>query len=114
MYLEPIQSFSASPPRCPNGANPTLTTFKDPKLGINDIGFGKGINGTFKCPPAAPVKPQFKKSYSLKGTPPSKDWFYPACNAGYTKIPVFRPNPDAYGCFDPAEIAWNKKNGIVM
>jgi len=61
-----------------------------------------------------PPKPKFKTAYNLTGTPPSKDWFYPACNAGYTKIPVFRPNPNAYSCFDPAEVAWNKKYGIVM
>ena len=71
---------------------------------------GVDVGGNFKIPP----KPKFKTAYNLTGTPPSKDWFYPACNAGYTKIPVFRPNPNAYSCFDPAEVAWNKKYGIVM
>ena len=64
--------------------------------------------------PPAPVKPKFKTAYSLTGTPPSKDWFYPACNAGYTKQQVNKPHPQMYSCFDPAELAWNKKYGIVM
>jgi hypothetical protein len=64
--------------------------------------------------PPIPTKPKFKTAYSLTGTPPSKDWFYPACNAGYTKQQVNKPHPQMYSCFDPAELAWNKKYGIVM
>ena len=42
--------MGVSPPICPDGAQAILTTYNDPKLGNNDIGFGKGINGSFKCP----------------------------------------------------------------
>jgi hypothetical protein len=59
-------------------------------------------------------KPTFKTAYSLKGTPPSKNWFYPACNAGYTKQQVNKPHPEMYSCFDPAELEWNKQNGIMF
>ena len=53
-FEDTIESMGSSPPQCPNGGIPTLTKFKDPKLGNRDIGFGKGINGTFKCPPPKP------------------------------------------------------------
>ena len=107
MYLEPIQSFSQLPMRvrCKDG------TF-DTDRGV--VPACKTRGGVATGTPSIPPKPKFKTAYNLTGTPPSKDWFYPACNAGYTKIPVFRPNPNAYSCFDPAEVAWNKKYGIVM
>lgn len=50
-YGGTINTLGASPPICSDGATPTLTTYKDPALGNRDIGFGKGINGSFKCPP---------------------------------------------------------------
>jgi hypothetical protein len=50
-YGGTINTLGASPPICPGGGIPTLTTYKDPKLGNRDMGFGKGINGSFKCPP---------------------------------------------------------------
>ena len=58
---------SGIPPQCPNGGIPTLTKFKDPKLGDRDIGFGKGINGTFKCPPpkCAPTMKSGNCNYRL-------------------------------------------------
>lgn len=53
-YGGTINTMGASPSMCPDGGIPTLTTYKDPKLGNRDIGFGKGINGSFKCPPPPP------------------------------------------------------------
>ena len=56
-YGGTINTMGASPPICPGGANPTLTKYKDPALGNRDIGFGKGINGSFKCPPPKMIIP---------------------------------------------------------
>jgi hypothetical protein len=77
---------------CPNGAKPTLTTFKDPKMGNNDIGFGKGINGTFKCPSTALF------SYGLTGTA-TTSWTYPQCKTGFTRKLSGKPHPNYYTCF---------------
>jgi len=107
MYLEPIQAFSQLPMqvRCNDG------TF-DTARGI--VPACKTRGGVATETPSIPPKPKFKTAYSLTGTPPSKDWFYPACNAGYTKQQVNKPHPQMYSCFDPAELAWNKKYGIMF
>jgi len=122
MYLEPIQSFSAPAVKqgsvtnqfgrvmCNNGTyDPTpagAQTFAPLCTGRGGVKYIE--------PPTIPPKPKFKTAYSLTGTPPSKDWFYPACNAGYTKQQVNKPHPQMYSCFDPAELAWNNKYGIMM
>ena len=130
MYLEPIQSFSAAkdsmpliPPTfqqgvtnqfgsvmCNNGTfDPTPVDAKTLVPLCTGRGGVKYIN-----PPTMPPKPKFKTAYSLTGTLRSKNWFYPACKTGYTKQQVNKPHPQMYSCFDPAELAWNKKYGIVM
>ena len=53
-YQDMMHPMGASPIQCPDGAQPILTKYKDPKLENRDIGFGKGINGSFKCPPPNP------------------------------------------------------------
>ena len=74
-----VRPFGSSPPACPNGGSATLTTFRDPSMGNRDIGFGKGINGTFKCPPAPPVK-------YIPPAPPVK---YMTCPDGFrASVPV--------------------------
>jgi len=114
MYLEPIQSFgNTGGVVCADGFK-TNAARCSPQADIacnNRGGYNKGVAG---CRPSIPPKPKFKTAYSLTGTPPSKDWFYPACNAGYTKQQVNKPHPQMYSCFDPAELAWNKKYGIMM
>lgn len=65
-YHDIITPMGASPIQCPNGAKAILTTFKDPSLKNRDIGFGKGINGSFKCPPpCAPTMRSGNCNYRL-------------------------------------------------
>jgi hypothetical protein len=107
MYLEPIQAFSQLPMqvRCKDG------TF-DTARGVVPACRNRG--GVATGTPSIPPKPKFKAGYILKGTPPSNSWVYPNCNAGYVKQMVNKPHPEMYSCFDPAELAWNKKYGIMF
>ena len=116
MYLETTRAMGLPRPVwqaiCPNDSVMAKRVvqgdgYRPPDL-YSVCGGRKQIN------PPAPVKPRFKTAYNLVGTPPSQNWSYPACNAGYAKQQVNRPHPNMYSCFDPAELAWNKKNGIMF
>ena len=131
MYLEPIQSFSAAkdsmpliPPTfqqgvtnqfgsvmCNNGTfDPTPVGAKTLAPLCTGRGGVKYIN-----PPTMPPKPKFMPSYNLRGVYSRKgQLWYGNCKSGYVKSGTFRPDPDAYACFDPAELAWNKKYRIMF
>lgn len=88
------------------------------------VKFGSGLSrdpysvcGGKKRPftPPALVKPKFKQGYNLTGVYSRKgQLWYGNCKSGYVKQMVNLPDPNAYSCFDPAELAWNKKNGIMF
>lgn len=117
MYLEQPRTFGAtqvvsgttlagSRVQCADGSYDVSNGFAAPCLSKG------GVKGGVK--PSIPPKPKFKAGYILKGTPPSNNWVYPNCNAGYVKQMVNKPHPEMYSCFDPAELAWNKKYGIMF
>jgi hypothetical protein len=105
MYLEQPRAFGAiAVPQvlCNNGQYDIANGFVAPCR-------TKGGQAPF------PLKPKFMPSYNLRGVYSKKGQLsYGNCKSGYVKQMVNMPHPNAYSCFDPAELAWNKKYGIMF
>jgi hypothetical protein len=106
MYLEQPRAFGATQVYPKTRVQCNDGTF-DVSNGIVEACRTHG--GVAVVTPSIPPKPKFMPSYGL-----TANYSYGSCKSGYVKQMVNMPDPNAYSCFDPAELAWNKKYGIMF